>query len=89
MIGPLKVMAVFFLLPPTVLTGRLACLATLRTGAVLLMSGIPRVGTEQNRAMQAPALLDSRDHCLLTSGTNDHANGESGEEVTNGTSWKE
>jgi len=62
MIGPLKVVAVFFLLPPTVLTGRLARLATLGMGAVVLMPDISGIRTEQNRAMQAPALLDSRDH---------------------------
>jgi hypothetical protein len=89
MIGSLKVVAIFFLLPPTVLTGRLARLATLGIGAVPLLSGIPGIGTEENRAVQAPALLDSRDHGLLTSGANDHANGGSRKENTSGRNKKE
>jgi hypothetical protein len=62
MVGPLKIMAVFVLLLPAALTGRLACFAAFRLGAVLLMPGVSRIRTEENGAVRAPALLDSLGH---------------------------
>ena len=62
MVGALKVVAVFLLLPPAALTDRLACLATFGFGTELLMPGVARVRTEENRAVRTPALFDSFGH---------------------------
>ena len=74
MVRSLKITVVFFLLQPTTLACRLACLATFGFGAVLLMPGIAMIRTEENGTVHAPALLDSCGHRRLTSRVNDHAN---------------
>jgi len=62
MVGTLEIVAVFILLQPSALTGRLACLAAFGLGAIALMPGVARILTEENGAVRAPALLDSCGH---------------------------